>query len=92
MSKPGNELDGVTYTHNQETAAGVSFFERKVLPFAFNGAEGKETSELPLRGYQFIFAESGTNYDWHDGMSSTLARTALLQQKRINRNTAFGGD
>lgn len=63
MAEP--DRDGVEYLHNQETPAGVSFFERKRMPFVYGGEEGKETEEIPLNAYQFVFATGDLDYDWH---------------------------
>ena len=35
------------------------------MPYIFGGEEGKETDELPLTAYQFVFASEDLNYDWH---------------------------
>lgn len=63
MSQP--DRDGAEYLHNQETPVGVSFFERKQIPYIFGGSEGKETDEIPLKAYQFVFASGELDYDWH---------------------------
>lgn len=57
--------DGVDYVHNQETANGVSFFERRRLPYVHGGPEGMVTAELPLTGFQFVSAAGDLDYDWH---------------------------
>ena len=59
------DSDGIDYIHNQETAQGMSYFERKRIPFVYGGVEGKETAEIELKSFQFVFAEPTLNYDWH---------------------------
>jgi hypothetical protein len=63
VDEPGR--DGIDYVHNQETASGISFFQRKRLPYAFGGPEGRETAESPLRAFQFVLAPGDLDYDWH---------------------------
>ena len=63
MSAP--DPDGIDYVHNQETPAGISYFQEKRMPFVYGGAEGKETAEIALRSYQFVLAGGDLDYDWH---------------------------
>ncbi|MCG8693479.1 MAG: hypothetical protein MI806_19930 [Minwuiales bacterium] len=55
----------LTYLHNQEDADGVSFFERKEMPYVYGGPEGLVTDELRLTGFQFVLAPGDLDYDWH---------------------------
>jgi len=64
-SKPDAGPVRLEYLHNQETSEGLSFFERKNLPYVYGGQEGNETEEFELQGFQFVFAEPTLNYDWH---------------------------
>ncbi len=63
LSQP--DRNGAEYLHNQETSAGVSFFERKQMPYTYGGSEGRETDEIPLKACQFVFASGELDYDWH---------------------------
>lgn len=56
---------GIEYVHNQERSDGASFFERKTMPYIYGGPEGKETAELSLESYQFVFADGSLDYGWH---------------------------
>lgn len=62
---PSPDVDGVDYIHNQETPEGVSFFERKRLPYLHGGQEGKETGQIALKSFQFVKAPANLDYDWH---------------------------
>ena len=66
--RDGTELpdeDGVDFLHNQETANGVSFFQRKRLPFVVRRPEGRATDDIPLTAFQFAWASGDLAYDWH---------------------------
>ncbi len=56
---------GVDFLHNQETEEGVSFFERKRLPFVVRRPEGRATDDIPLTAFQFAWAAGDLAYDWH---------------------------
>lgn len=62
---PTGCADGVDYLHNQDGASGLSYFERKRLAYAYGGVEGRETEELPLSAFQFVWAAGDLDYDWH---------------------------
>lgn len=63
-AEPPDE-DGVEFLHNQEAANGVSFFERKRLPFTVRRPEGRATDDIPLTAFQFAWAAGDLAYDWH---------------------------
>ncbi len=88
MARP--DSDGVDYLHNQETPAGVSFFERRRMPFVYGGEEGKETDEIPLSAYQFVFAAGDLDYDWHPApqRQAVLVLTGGLSMEYGDGSTA----
>ena len=55
----------IDYIHNQETADGASFFDRKTMPYVYGGPEGQETADLALKSFQFVLAQGTLDYDWH---------------------------
>ena len=57
--------DGIDFLHNQETERGVSFFQRKRLPFVVRRPEGRATEDIPLTAVQFAWAAGDLAYDWH---------------------------
>lgn len=59
------DAGGVDYLHNQETADGRSYYERKRLAYVYGGLEGCETEELSLTAFQFVWAAGDLDYDWH---------------------------
>ena len=59
------DAGGIDYIHNQETAQGSSYFEKKHMPYVYGGAEGMETREIELKAFQFVFAAPTLDYDWH---------------------------
>jgi|GEM_PF-652817 len=63
-TEPPDE-SGVDFLHNQETEGGVSFFQRKRLPFVVRRPEGRATDDIPLAAFQFAWAAGDLAYDWH---------------------------
>lgn len=61
----GDRPAAIEYVHNQETADGVSYFERKRMPFISRAGAGWETAPLSLDGHQFVFAGADLDYAWH---------------------------
>ncbi len=62
---PEHPESGVDFLHNRETDDGVSFFERKRLPFRYGGPEGRVTEDIAIKAIQFVWAAGDLAYDWH---------------------------